>query len=337
MAQDCVNADKQILSQKKFEINSVKVIQAPLAGISDIVFRNLIRKYGSKCLLTTEMLSSEALNTCPEPNIAKFKEDEYPLSFQIVGHKPHLMAKAARLLEKKASSIDINFGCPVNKVVKSTDGCAMMKTPKLAQDIVKAVKDAVEIPVSAKFRLGWSIDSMNFIEFAQMLEAAGVDFVTLHARTRTQLYSGNADWEKIGQLKSALNIPVFANGDIKSVEDAKRCIELTKADGVSVGRGIMGDFTLPYRIEKFFETGVIIPEPSLEQKIQMLKEHLYEEMLKMGDPSGIGGIKFMRKFYGFYINGVRNASKYRQILVTIEKQEEIERILNEILDIHSAD
>ncbi len=319
---------------KLLDINSIKVIQAPLAGISDIIYRGLIRSSGAKCLLTTEMLSSEALNTQFNPPIAQFDKCEYPLSFQIVGHKPHLMAKAAKTLENRASTIDLNFGCPVTKIVKSGDGSAMMKTPELAADIVKAIKDAVEIPLSAKFRLGWNSENENFIEFALKLEEAGVDFVTLHARTRAQMYGDSANWEKIAQLKKVLKIPVFANGDIKTVEDARDCIMITQADGVSIGRGIMGDFTLPLRIEKFFETGEILPPPSLQKKIDMLKEHTRLEMEKMG---ACNGIKFMRKFYSFYINGVRNASKYRQVLVTLENYDTIEKILNEILDIHSSD
>ncbi len=319
---------------KKFNIKNTKVIQAPLAGISDIIYRTLVRKSGSKCLLTTEMLSSEALSTQPNPPIAQFCESEHPLSFQIVGHKPHLMAKAAKSLEERASTIDLNFGCPVTKVVKSGDGSAMMKTPELAVDIVKAIKNVVEIPLSAKFRLGWSSENENFIEFATVLEEAGVDFVTIHARTRAQMYGGCADWEKIAKLKQALKIPVFANGDIKSVEDARDCLKLTGADGVSIGRGIMGDFTLPFRIEKFIETGEILPPPPLAQKIEMLKEHTRLEMEKMG---ALNGIKFMRKFYSFYISGVRNASKYRQVLVTLEDYDKIEKTLNEILAIHSSD
>jgi len=319
---------------KSLNIKTVKVIQAPLAGISDIIYRGLIRAYGSKCLLSTEMLSSEALSTQPNPPIAQFDPCEYPLSFQIVGHKPHLMAKAAQALENRASVIDLNFGCPVTKVVKSGDGSAMMKTPQLAADIVKAVKDAVAIPVSAKFRLGWSSENENFIEFARLLEAAGVDFVTLHARTRTQMYGGFANWEKIACLKAELGIPVFANGDIKTVQDVQRCIEVTKADGVSIGRGIMGDFTLPARIEKFLETGKILPPPTLQQKIEMLREHLKLEMEKMGT---LNGIRYMRKFYSFYISSVRNASKYRQVLVTLEDYDKIEKTLNEILALHSSD
>lgn len=285
---------------KTIDIKRLKVIQAPLAGISDIVYRNLIRQYGaSECLLCTEMLSSEALKNVPDPKIADFRPDEYPLSFQIVGHKPDLMKNAAKLLEKKASIIDINCGCPVNKVVKSNDGAGLMRTPELAYDIIKAVVEEVGVPVSVKFRLGWDLAHKNFIEFAQLAEKAGASFVTLHGRCRSELYSGKSDWESIGVLKRNLNIPVFANGDIKSVEDAILCLEVSKADGVSIGRGIMGDFTLPARLEEYFNTGKVLPVPTLEEKILMLKKHIEAEIALRGE---INGIKFMRKFFGFYIS-----------------------------------
>ena len=217
--------------EKDFDIKNIKVMQAPLAGISDIVYRNLIRRYGSKCLLSTEMLSSEALKNVPNPKIADFKEEEYPLSFQIVGHKPDLMVKAAKILEPRASVIDINCGCPVNKVVKSNDGSGLMRTPGLAYEIASAVRENINIPLSVKFRLGWSEDNKNFIEFGQLMQKAGANFVTLHGRCRSQLYSGNSDWKAIGMLKRELDIPVFANGDIKTVEDAAKCLDISKADG----------------------------------------------------------------------------------------------------------
>ena len=162
--------------EKDFDIKNIKVIQAPLAGISDIVYRNLIRRYGSKCLLSTEMLSSEALKNVPNPKIADFKEEEYPLSFQIVGHKPDLMVKAAKILEPRASVIDINCGCPVNKVVKSNDGSGLMRTPGLAYEIASAVRENINIPLSVKFRLGWSEDNKNFIEFGQLMQKSRSEF-----------------------------------------------------------------------------------------------------------------------------------------------------------------
>lgn len=314
---------------KTVDIARLKVIQAPLAGISDIVYRNLIRRYGAKdTLLCTEMLSSEALKNVPNPKIADFQPDEYPLSFQIVGHKPDLMKNAAKLLEERASIIDINCGCPVNKVVKSNDGAGLMRTPELAYDIIKGIVDSIGVPVSVKFRLGWDLGHKNFLEFGQMAQKAGASFVTLHGRARSELYSGQSDWEAIGLLKRNLDIPVFANGDIKSVEDAILCLEVSNADGVSIGRGIMGDFTLPMRLEEYFGTGKVIPAPTLDEKIDMLKKHIEAEIELRGE---VLGIKFMRKFYGFYISSVKNASKYRQALVLMDTYKEVMRGLDEIL------
>ncbi len=323
--------------QKITDIKSIKVIQAPLAGISDVVFRGMIRKYSSKCLMTTEMLSSEMICNNPDINkqrILKFEDFEYPLSFQLVGHKIDKMTTAAKIVAPIASMIDINCGCPVKKVVVSGDGSAMMKTPELVCDIIKSIKDSTGLLVSVKCRLGWTAQSENYLEFGAAVEKAGADFITLHARTRSQMYQGTSDWNKIKLLKKELKIPVFANGDIKTIEDAKKCLELTECNGVSIGRGIMGDFTLPYRIEKYINENILIQEPNLEEKIGMLKEHLRQEVELMGE---INGIKFMRKFFNYYISSVRNASKYRACLVTLEKEKEILDVLDEILHIHSAD
>ena len=319
------------MPKNNLDINKIKVIQAPLAGISDIVFRGQIRKYSKSCLMTTEMISSEMLCNNPNPRIIQFEEFEYPLSFQLVGHKIDKMTTAAKIVAPFASVIDINCGCPVKKVVVSGDGSAMMKTPKLAADIIKSIKDETGLPISAKFRLGWNNDEENYIEFAKTLEEAGVDYVVLHARTRSQMYQGKADWSKIGLLKKELKIPVFANGDITTIQDALDCINLTKCDGIAIGRGIMGDFTLPYRIERYFESGEIIDEPDLKAKIEMLKLHLKQEVEFMGEKNGI---KFMRKFYTYYISSVKNASKYRSMLVTLEKESEILEVLDEILSLH---
>lgn len=319
------------MENKQIDINNIKVIQAPLAGVSDVVFRGLIRKYNSKCLMTTEMISSEMLCNNPNPSIIKFEEFEYPLAFQLVGHKIDKMTKAAKILAPYASMIDINCGCPVKKVIVSGDGSAMMKTPELACDIVKSILDATGLPVSAKFRLGWSTNNENYVDFGLKLQEAGVSFVTLHARTRAQMYSGSADWSKIKKLSDALSIPVYANGDIKTILDAKNCLDISGAKGISIGRGIMGDFSLPYRVERYIETGEMIPEPDLELRIKMLREHLRLEVERIGE---LNGVKFMRKFYNYYISSVRNASKYRQALVLIEKEAQVNKVLDEILSLH---
>ncbi|HNW25870.1 MAG TPA: tRNA dihydrouridine synthase DusB [Candidatus Gastranaerophilaceae bacterium] len=301
---------------------------APMAGITDYVLRNLIRKYSKNSLLTTEMISSEALIQIQEADILKKDENHSPIAYQLSGHKPELMAKAAKILEKYADIIDINMGCPVNKVVKGQDGCALMRNPKLAADIVKEVKSAINKPLSVKFRLGYTLDEINFVDFGVKMQAAGADFITIHARTRSQMYSGKADWTKIKELKQSVDIPVFANGDVNSIESAIECLEISGADGIALGRGVLGDVTLISRIEHYLNTGKKLSEPSLEEKIQALKEHLNGEIEFRGKDVGI---KFVRKFYPYYISGIQNAAKYRGALVVEDDYKKIIKMLDEIL------
>ena len=292
-----------------------KVSLAPMAGITDYVLRSLVRTYAPSALLTTEMISSEFLAQNVRTEITKLDDSHHPISYQISGHKPHLMKNAAEYLTQFADMIDINMGCPVNKVVKGQDGAALMRNPRLAQDLVKAVKDGTDKPVSVKFRLGYTQDEMNYVEFGQQMQEAGAEFITIHARTRKQFYAGKADWEKIKQLKENVDIPVFANGDILTVEDAVKCLEISGADGVAVGRGVLGDPTLVGRIEHYIKSGEISPPPTIFEKLDMLKIHLDEEIKLRGEKVAI---KFMRKFYPYYISGIRNASKIRGVMVVEE-------------------
>lgn len=302
-----------------------RVSLAPMAGITDYVLRSLVRKYSKSCLLTTEMISSEFLAQVKGGDILKRDDNHSPVSYQISGHKPHLMKAAAEYLTPMADMIDINMGCPVNKVVKGQDGCALMRNPELAADLVKAVKDGTDKPVSVKFRLGYTFDELNYVEFGQKMQQAGADFITIHGRTRSQLYSGTADWKSIRKLKENVDIPVFANGDITSIEAAQECLNQSKADGVAIGRGVLGDPTLLYRIEQYLQTGKKLPVPSLEEKLDMLKQHLNEEIMLRGE---IVGIKFFRKFYPYYIAGIKNAAKIRSILVTEENYDNIIKTLD---------
>lgn len=305
-----------------------KVSLAPMAGITDYVLRSLVRKYSKNALLTTEMISSEFLAQVKGGDITKRDTDHSPISYQISGHKPHLMRAAAEYLTPFADMIDINMGCPVNKVVKGQDGCSLMKNPSLAADLVKAVKDGTDKPVSVKFRLGYTLDELNFVEFGEQMQEAGAEFITIHGRTRSQMYSGVADWKSIRKLKENVDIPVFANGDILTVDDAIRCIEESGADGVAVGRASMGDPTLIGRIEHFFATGEKLPEPTLDEKIEILKEHLNQEIALRGENVGI---KFFRKFYPCYIAGIKNAAKVRSVLVREENYEIIMSLLDSVL------
>ena len=306
---------------------SSKVSLAPMAGITDYVLRSMVRKYSKTALLTTEMISSEFLAQVKESDITKIDENHHPINFQISGHKPHLMRAAAEFLSDKADMIDINMGCPVNKVVKGQDGCALMRNPELAVDLVKAVKDGTDKPVSVKFRLGYTFDELNYVEYGQKMQEAGAEFITIHGRTRSQFYADKADWKRIKLLKENVDIPVFANGDIISVETAIQCMEESEADGVAVGRASMGDPTLISRIEHYFKTGEILPPPSLSDKIKMMKEHLNGEIELRGENIGI---KFFRKFYPFYISGIKNAAKIRSVLVVEENYNKIIEILDEL-------
>lgn len=304
-----------------------QVSLAPMAGITDLILRQLVRSYNSDVLLTSEMISSEALNNNKSCKVIDTDECQSPVAFQISGHKPDIMRNAAMYLENRADFIDINMGCPVNKVVCGGDGSALMKTPQLAAEIIKEIKRNVSKPVTVKMRLGYTFDTMNYIEFAQLMQEAGASMITVHARTRSQMYSGNADWLKIADLMSAVDIPVFANGDVTSIEDAEKCLEVSKADGVAVGRGTLSDLSLPHRIDTYLKTGKKLPEPTLKEKIACLKKHLDGEIeYRRSDV----GIKFFRKFYPYYISKTRNASVLRGKLVTEENCENIMSILEYI-------
>ena len=305
-----------------------RVSLAPMAGITDYVLRTLVRRYSNNALLTTEMISSEylaqTLNGRSGVEILKRDENHSPISYQISGHKPEMMRKAAEFLTQYADMIDINMGCPVKKVVGGQDGAALMRTPELAADLVRAVKDGTDKPVSVKFRLGYTANEMNYVEFGQAMQDAGAEFITIHGRTRSQMYTGHADWAKIKALKENVDIPVFANGDITSIEDAIECLELSCADGVAIGRGAIGDPTLIARIEHYLKTGEKLSTPPLEERVEMLKFHLDEEIKLRGENVAI---KFMRKFYPYYLAGFKNAKVLRSKLVLEEDYDKIIELL----------
>lgn len=305
-----------------------RVSLAPMAGITDYVLRTLVRRYSNNALLTTEMISSEylaqTLNGRSGVEILKRDENHSPISYQISGHKPEMMRKAAEFLTQYADMIDINMGCPVKKVVGGQDGAALMRTPELAADLVRAVKDGTDKPVSVKFRLGYTANEMNYVEFGQAMQDAGAEFITIHGRTRAQMYTGHADWAKIKALKQNVDIPVFANGDITSIEDAIECLELSCADGVAIGRGAIGDPTLIARVEHYLKTGEKLPIPPLEERVEMLKFHLDEEIKLRGENVAI---KFMRKFYPYYLAGFKNAKVLRSKLVLEEDYDKIIELL----------
>ena len=304
-----------------------KVSLAPMAGITDYVLRSLIREHSKTCLLTTEMISSEALTQVKDTDIVVRGENHTPISYQLSGHKPKMIADSAEYLQRYADMIDINMGCPVNKVVKGTDGCALMRNVDLAEEIVRTVKSQISIPLSVKFRLGYTFDELNFVEYGQRMQDAGADFITIHGRTRSQMYGGKADWKKIAELKRNVDIPVFANGDVVSIETAEQCLEESQADGVAIGRGVLGDPTLIARVEEYFKSGKYLPAPTLDEKIFYMKQLLEKEIEFRGEEIGI---KFVRKFYPYYVNGFTGASRCRGELVLLNNIKEIITLLDKI-------
>ena len=321
-------------TNKVKELIKTSVSLAPMAGITDYVLRSLVRKYSTDSLITTEMISSEFLAQTLKgrsgTEILKRDENHSPISYQISGHKPDLMKLAAQTLSPLADMIDINMGCPVKKVVGGQDGCSLMRNPKLASDLVKAVKDGTDKPVSVKFRLGYTMDELNFVEYGQKMQNSGAEFITIHARTRSQMYSGKADWKLVKKLKENVDIPVFVNGDIVSIETAVQALEESSADGVAIGRGMLGDPTLIKRIEHYLKTGEKLPPPLIEERIALLKYHIDEEIKLRGENVGI---KFMRKFYPYYLSGFKNAKVLRTQLVL---EEDYDKIIQTLENLTSA-
>ena len=309
------------------ELNS-NIILAPMAGFSDTSFRQIIRSFSKDALVCTEMISSEALEWNKSQDICQSEEIEKPISYQLSGHKPNLMAKGAIKLEPLADIIDVNMGCPVAKIVKNQDGSSLMKNPKLAFDIVKEIKSVIKKPLSIKMRLGFDNNSKNYLEFAQKMEEAGADMISIHGRTRSQMYSGEVDYQAIKEIKKAVSVPVIANGDITTLEKAIKVLEITEADGLMIGRGAIGQPELISRIEHFINTGETLPELTLQERIEVLISHINLELKYYREP--INALKFMRKFYAYYIRGVRGASQYREKLVKAESFDEIYSILDEI-------
>ena len=250
-----------------FTLNS-RVYVPPMAGVTDVVFRDIVRRIDPECMMSTEMVSSRALLAKPESRIMDLLENEHPIGIQIFGHEPDVMAFAAQLAEKRgADFVDINMGCPVPKITKGKDGCALMREPELAREIISTVKSAVKIPVTVKFRLGWDDSTRNAVEFGRMVEESGASMVTVHGRTRAQLYSGQADWNFIAKVKAALSIPVFGNGDVLAPENALRLLEITGCDGVAVARGSLGNPWLIPRITKYLDHGILDDPPDDVEKL----------------------------------------------------------------------
>lgn len=299
---------------------------APVAGVTDFAFRRVCREQGA-ALTTTEMVSAKALVYRDEKTKALLyvPEDEHPCAVQLFGHEPEVMAQAAPMaLEISGADIlDINMGCPVGKIVKSGDGSDLMRHMDLAGEIIRRVKQAVDVPVTVKFRKGWDNGSVNAQEFALMCQQAGADAVAVHGRTRAQMYAGRADWDIIRDVKKVLSIPVTANGDIFEPEDAEHILRYTGCDMAMIGRGSFGNPWL-FRQAKTLIDGEPVPElPPLRERIDRAVRQIEELSLRTGER--IACLE-ARHQLPWYLHGVAHAGYYKQQLVHVESLDELRHI-----------
>ena len=286
------------------------VVLAPMTGVTDMPFRTLVRRYGSG-LNVTEMIASQAAirETRQSLQKAAWHLSEEPVSMQLVGCTPYEMGEAAKLAEDRgAAIIDINMGCPVRKVTNGDAGSALMRDLKLAAALIDSVVKAVKAPVTLKMRMGWCHDSLNAPELSRIAQDLGVKLITVHGRTRNQMYKGSADWRFIRSVKDAIDLPVIANGDICAIDDAVDALDQSGADGVMIGRGAYGRPWILGQVMHYFATGERLPDPSLDEQYRVIVEH-YDAML---DHYGeMTGVNMARKHIGWYTKGLTGSAEFR--------------------------
>lgn len=313
-----------------FQIGKVTMenplVLGPMAGVTDLPFRLLCKEMGCG-LLYTEMVSAKALyyknkNTLP---LLETDPKEQPLAVQLFGSEPELMAEMAKTLEDKGYQfIDINMGCPVPKIVNNHEGSALMKEPLLVGKIIETIAKAVELPVTVKFRKGFTEETANAVEIARIAQESGAAAVAVHGRTREQFYSGEADWEIIRQVKEAVSIPVIGNGDVKDVDSYLKMREVTGCDAVMIGRAAKGNPWVFQQIATYLKTGEKLAKPELSEVVDMMLRHARMMVDFKGEYTGI---REMRKHLAWYTQGYPGSSKLRGKVSEVETYSDIEQLL----------
>lgn len=303
------------------------VFMAPMAGVTDIAYRIILEEMGVG-LATTEMVSAKGLFYKNRNNhiILKKAEGEYPLAVQLFGSDPMIMADMGAKIASDYDIIDINMGCPVNKIVSNGEGSALMKNPARAYSIIHTMSRVIPKPITVKIRKGFDDSCINAVEFACMAEEAGAAAITVHGRTRQQMYSGTADWEIIRKVKEAVRIPVIGNGDIFTPQDAKRMIEQTGCDGIAIARGAKGNPWLIRRTVEYLKTGELLPEPDLEEKKRVILHHA----ALMEEHKGEKAMPEMRSHLAWYTAGIPGSAVLRNEMNSVSTMQQLLDLVNRL-------